>query len=219
MPVKTENLALPPDFTPVSEGVLRWSAFLKSFLALGDWSQSFHFISSVSLAVSLFNIIGTFLNGAQLSRLLLPHCTHECVEDVTSIMVAHYSLCSVNLKRLKFPEGCRTPPGVVFVWNSLPQNTVPFPVGINHFHWGKTQLSSSSQKTDSHVLGVFISGTYGLTGSLSGSINLNWMSTSICLIFSRLQLLLYLMWHTKLTGLPVRLTHVVFLNITLRVNN
>lgn len=90
--------SIAPDFTPVSEGVLRWSAFLKSFLALGDWSQSFHFISSVSLAVSLFNIIGTFLNGAQLSRLLLPHCTHGRVEDVTSIMVARYSLCSVNLK-------------------------------------------------------------------------------------------------------------------------
>lgn len=32
-----------------SEIVLRWSAFLKSFLALCDWSQSFHFISSVCL--------------------------------------------------------------------------------------------------------------------------------------------------------------------------
>lgn len=71
------------------------------------------------------------------------------------------------------------------------------------------------QKTGSHMLGVFISGTYRQTCSLSGSINLNWMSTSICLIFSRLQLLLYLMWHTRLTGLPATLRHVAFLNITL----
>lgn len=71
------------------------------------------------------------------------------------------------------------------------------------------------QKTGSHMLGVFISGTYRQTCSLSGSINLNWMSTPICLIFSRLQLLLYLMWHTRLTGLPVTLRHVAFLNITL----
>lgn len=71
------------------------------------------------------------------------------------------------------------------------------------------------QKTGSHMLGVVISGTYRQTCSLSGSINLNWMSTSICLIFSRLQLLLYLMWQTRLTGLPVTLSHVAFLNITL----
>lgn len=77
----------------------------------------------------------------------------------------------------------------------------------------KKQPSSSGQKTGSHMLCVFISGTYRQTCSLSGSINLNWTSTSICLILSRLQLLLNLMWHTWLTWLPFTLRHVVFYNL------
>lgn len=75
----------------------------------------------------------------------------------------------------------------------------------------KTWISSSGQKTGSHMSGVFISGTYRQTCSLSGSINLNWTSTSICLILSRLQLLLKLMWHAGPTGLPFPLSHVVFI--------
>lgn len=63
----------------------------------------------------------------------------------------------------------------------------PFPLGKNQFHRGKTLLASWTQLLLDRIHFSYV-GCFHLwdiqknTGSLSGPINLNWMSSSICLI-------------------------------------
>lgn len=80
-----------------------------------------------------------------------------------------------------------------------------FPLGINQFHREKTQLSSVIIRQNTLLINwmFFFSlwDTQPNVGSLSGPINLNWMSSSICLMLSGLHLLLNLMWRTWMTGL------------------
>lgn len=93
------------------------------------------------------------------------------------------------------------------------KTSCPFPLGINQFHRGKTQLSSWTQLLLARIhfscVGCFHLWDIQLNlGSLSDPINLNWMSSSICLILFGLHFLLNLMWCTWMTELPLALRYV-----------
>lgn len=136
-------------------------------------------------------------------------CNPRHAQQYQTTIYMHYPLKKNNKKvpfRVKNPLEMHSTDALYL------KTPCPFPLGINQFHRGKTQLSSWTQLLLDRIhfscVGCFhLWDIQKNTGSLSGPINLNWMSFSICVIVSRHHLLLNLMWRTWMTGLTTALRH------------